>query len=244
MVKKIAPKNVHDICTEWDNVCFRRHEAIEHGKDYSLFHVTIPCILNELKQLAPQRVLDVGCGTGYLTFLASNFAEQCVGIDISAKSIQIATSTYSNAKVSFHPSLISKYSPGILFDTCIANMVFSSDPDWKSSINSIHNLLVPNGNLLVMLPHPIFWAQYWDISNEPWFDYREEIYIEHNFSISFAKSLGQATYIHRPLSTYINEICSSGFSLESLIEPYPREPIPDGYRYDYPRFLFMRFKKN
>lgn len=243
MLKKSNKKSLYHIQSEWDSTCINRQNIIDAGKDFSLLAVTAPCIINEINSHHYTRILDVGCGTGYLTSLLANHAHTCVGIDISETSISIAQKKYGSPGVHFINSSIADYKDNIQFDACVANMVFSCDPDWINSIHAIHKLLSPKGELLVMLPHPCNWPRYWGFENASWFDYNEEIYIEHDFSISLAKSIGTATYIHRPLSQYINSILDANFILEKIIEPYPAKKIPDNYKYDYPRFFFMKFKK-
>ena len=243
MRRKANPKKQSQIESEWDALCSARQDAIDSGKDFSLSAVTAPCIIRELCGQVIPSILDVGCGTGYLTSQLAKHAEKCVGIDISAKSISIAKSRYSESGAKFVRSSIGDYHSVDCFNICVANMVFSSDPDWIQSIQAIFKLLDKNGCLLVMLPHPCFWAKYWGIDTSSWFFYNEEVYIEHDFSLSLAKSLGTATYIHRPLSQYINTICSGGFILEKIEEPYPTKDIPPDYVFDYPRFLFLKFRK-
>ena len=222
MIKKIDPKQISDIRSEWDAIAPTRHEVINKGKDISLLFVTAPCILNAIDQESPNSILDVGCGTGYLTSQLAKKAKTCIGIDISSASIRLAQANYNSTGAQFQNCSISDFNPNFKFDVCVSNMVFSSDPDWCNSVQSIRSLLAENGKLLVMLPHPCFWAKYWGFENDLWFKYNEEIYIEHNFSVSLAKSLGTATYIHRPLSKYLEEICSNGFILEEIREPHNR----------------------
>ena len=94
-----------------------------------------------------------------------------------------------------------------------------------------------------MIPHPCFWPKYWDFEKAPWFDYNREIYIEHDFSISLVKSLGKATFIHRPLEMYISAIADADYYIEGLKEPYPYTAVPGEYIYEYPRFLLIKCKK-
>ena len=243
MLKKTNPKNLSDIQKEWDCLCSNRQEVIESGLDFSLFAVTAPCIIQELGTSKVNSIIDIGCGTGYLTSLLAKHANTCIGIDISAKSIAVARGRYSDSGATFIVSSINDYCTNSPFDICVANMVFSCDPDWVNSIRSIYRLLTQNGKLLVMLPHPCNWSKYWGFENASWFKCNEETFIEHDFSVSLAKSLGTATYIHRPLSLYISRICEEGFSLEKMLEPYPVETLPKDYAFDYPRFLFMKFSK-
>lgn len=244
MIKKIKEKPLSEIGIEWDRMCASRQAVIDSGKDVSLELVTAPCLLQKVQKEKPTSLIDVGCGTGYLTAKLAELVSLCVGIDASGRSIEIAKKKYSKAKAHFYKYRISEYVTDIPFDMCVANMVFSSDPELPCSLQAIHNMLNVKGKLLVVIPHPCFWAKYWNFETEEWFDYGKEIFIEHDFSVSLVKSLGKATYIHRPLQQYINEITSNGFQLKELEELEPVGPLPAGYRYDYPRFLFMEFQKS
>ena len=243
MLKRIEPKSLSIIQNEWDSICGNRQAVIDSGNDISLLAVTAPCIIEELGSDRVESILDVGCGTGYLTSLLATHTSRCVGIDASRNSITVAKSRYEKSGAKFEVSSIGDFKSNLQFDICVANMVFSSDPDWLNSIRAIHTLLCEDGKLLVMLPHPCNWPKYWGFQNSTWFNCNEEVYIEHDFTVSLAKSLGKATYIHRPLSLYISKICSVGFALEKMKEPYPVGELPDKYNYDFPRFLFMKFIK-
>ena len=39
-------------------------------------------------------------------------------------------------------------------------------------------------------------------------------------------------------------IIGGGFNIIKIEEPYPIEKIPDSYNYNYPRFLFIKCKKD
>ncbi len=190
-------------------------------------------------------VLDVGCGTGYLTSVASKYVQVCVGIDLSKESISLARQCYSDSKTSFFVAEISKFSSIERFDVCMANMVFMSDPNWKESLINIYELLNTNGYLYVMITHPCFWPKYAKLENVSGFDYSKELFIENDFSISLEKYMGKSTYIHRPLSQYFAGLLTSGFEICSVEEPFPTEKaqFDNEYEYQYPRFLFIKCKK-
>ena len=242
-MQRIPPKKLHDICAEWDNICTNRQAVIESGKDISLRCVTAPCILKKISELSPRRVLDIGCGTGYIASLIAKQAGACWGIDISENSIAIAKRTYNLGNLHFLNTAVADYYPTFQFDVCVSNLVFTSEPDWISSVKKINSLLTADGYLLIMITHPCFWPMHWGYNNESWYKYDEEIFIEHDFSLSLVKSIGKTTYIHRPLAAYTKGILSSGFDIIEMIEPYPTESTPPNYAYDYPRFLFLCCQK-
>ena len=242
-MKRVFPKKLIEICSEWDIVCEHRQNTIDAGDDISLLSVTAPCIVKHILQAAPKKVLDVGCGTGYLTSLVSQNVNECWGIDASGKSIAIAKKRYASQNTVFVQTTIEDFCSPFPFDACISNMVLTSDPLFRQSLKKMHDVLSLNGHLYIMIPHPCFWPKYWNYQDEPWFNYNEEIFIEHDFSISLVKSMGTTTYIHRSLATYIESILSVGFCIEQIEEPYPVGGVPKGYAYQYPRFLFIKCKK-
>lgn len=231
------------ISNEWDTICESRHKIIEQEKDISLLAVTGPCMLRSIKEETPQKLLDVGCGSGYLTNEASKLVDTCLGIDLSGKSIEIAKKKYDKNNLQFIQCGISDFSLDTQFDACMSNMVFMTDPEWRESVKKIFGLLKPGGVFFITITHPCFWPKYWKYENEPWFDYQSEIFIKHDFSVSLVKSIGQTTHIHRPLEQYIQGLVDVGFRIEKIDEPYPAVETPEGYEYKYPRFLFIKCRK-
>lgn len=243
MVKISKPKDIEIIGKEWDNIAKKREELIDLKKDLSLEYVTKPCILRNLKESNSKRVVDLGCGSGYLTHEISKVVDECWGIDQSIRSISIAKTKYSSSNLHFIASSIKMYEFPKKVDTCVANMVFMGDPQWQDSISHLYGELPFGGRLLFTITHPCFWPKYWNYDNELWFDYCTETYIEADFTISLEKSFGITTHIHRPLSQYINDLITVGFSIEKLEEPRPISEMPKEYENDYPRFLFICCKK-
>lgn len=246
MVKPIRPKKLEDISLEWDEVCHDRHDAITKEQDISLVSVTAPCVIRHVAEAAPGRVLDAGCGTGYLSSLiAKQLMDRgvCYGIDASRKSISIAQKNYLSGNLHFLQTTIQEYCPSALFDMCVSNMALTCDPELETTLNKLYSLLVPGGSLLIVIAHPWFWAQYWGYQDEAWFHYGEEIFMEHDFSITLVKSMGKSTYIHRPLSQYMSALLAAGFVIDEVEEPYPVGATPEHYTYRYPRFLFIRGRK-
>ncbi len=248
MNKFVHNKDLNDIAHEWDTLCQDRARLIIDKNDYSLIGVTSPAIINKLSQYVNsqknKKILDVGCGTGYLSHELSKVFSSVVGIDISAKSIDVANSLYHANNLTFQVSSIQNYKHSERFDFCTANMVFMTDPHMGNSLNTIKSLLGPSGVLVFTITHPCFWPKYWKYEDEDWFQYNKEIFIESDFSTSLSPNIGKTTHIHRSLEKYCSIICESGFTIDSIIEPYPITTPPKNYKYPYPRFLLFSCKKN
>ena len=108
MIKKIKAKPLSEIGMEWDLMCASRQAVIDSGKDISLELVTAPCLLQKVQKELPTSVIDVGCGTGFLTARLAELVSSCVGIDASGRSIEIAKKKYSKAKAHFYKYRISE----------------------------------------------------------------------------------------------------------------------------------------
>ena len=156
-MQKKKNKSLKDVGNEWDLISKERQNAIEQGLDISLLSVTAPWILKHIDKEQPKTVLDVGCGTGYLTSLISQKTNICYGIDISKRSIDIAKSKYGNKNTHFFLSSIKDFHSDLLFDCCVSNMVFMSDPEIEQSLKNIYANLKNDGLLYIMITHPFFW---------------------------------------------------------------------------------------
>lgn len=232
---------------EWDAVADIRHRIIQNGEDISLLDVTEPFILESISNYGEGlSVLDCGCGTGHLTYLiAEKLDKKVYGIDISGKSIKIASQDYGDINnINYEKISIVDFSKrNIDFDMCIANMVLMDIVDIEKNIEAIHNMIKTGGCFFFTITHPCFWPIYWGYFSEPWFRYNSEIFINAPFQIS--KSLiGNTTHVHRPLSKYIELCKKSGFGIVEIKELYPTAShLEIDYKYDYPRFIGFVCKK-
>lgn len=244
MCKLTTEKTLSDICCEWDLICEQRQREIDQGRDISLTAVTGANLIKHIKKDRIKNVIDVGCGTGYLSFQIAAITDACKGIDVSGKSIEIARQRYHRDNLTYEQCAIEKYIPPISYDGCVSNMVLMSDPNWKESLIRIFDLLSPEGRFYCVIAHPWFWPKYKGFDSFSWFNYNSEAYIENTFSISLGSPMGISTFIHRPLESYYHAITHSGFSIDQLEELYPLDSIPPDYRYPYPRFLLFCCKKS
>lgn len=69
------------------------------------------------------RILDVGCGNGFLTWHLSRKAKQVVGIDVSARNIEVARRKYRADNIEYRVADATRDLPGERFDVVVLSSV-------------------------------------------------------------------------------------------------------------------------
>ncbi len=111
------------------------------------------------------KALDFGCGTGYGTAILSEIAASVTGLDISEDAILWAQSTHRDPKLEFVVrSDLGKGLPAGSFDlvTCFEMIEHVDHATQIETVQSIANLLKPDGKLVISTPDPQFTAAYGD----------------------------------------------------------------------------------
>lgn len=130
------------------------------GEDKNYFaRRRIAWLANCLKQLQiqPKLVLDYGCGTGTSTSLFFELigVESVLGVDISAKSLEVAKQTYGSERAQFLQ--LSQYQLNEGIDLAFCNGVFHHIPlaERTAAVHAVYRSLRPGGPFA-------FWE------NNPW----------------------------------------------------------------------------
>jgi SAM-dependent methyltransferase len=210
----------------WDrNVEFRINE-LEPRSDKTYWDLLVPLFKNYIKKI-PQnkKIIDVGCGLGYLTNDVASFVQETIGIDTSFKSIEYAKTKFSSENLKFLNISIVDYQkmyPDVCYDICIANMVFHNIRDLDENIDAISKLLNKNGYLLFSIPHPTQWYNTRKFEKSPSFKYEID---EQDYQVPFKiknheKHPYDITYYHRSLERYAELLEKYHFTIESQKEPY------------------------
>ena len=120
------------------------------GEDKNYFaRGRIAWLADCLRQLQerPQSVMDFGCGTGSASpFLLDLIGVEFVlGVDISAKSLEVAKRTYDSARTQF--LLVSQYQPSERIDLAFCNGVFHHIllAERTAAVNYVYRSLRPGG---------------------------------------------------------------------------------------------------
>ncbi|MFD1018340.1 class I SAM-dependent methyltransferase [Thalassobacillus hwangdonensis] len=202
----------------WDSNSHAWTESIRKEKIESRNKVTNPAIFHEVLAHSPQRVLDIGCGEGWLARKLAQEGIQVVGIDGSKTLIEEAskagggtfkTLTYE-AFATDPAQLESK------FDVVLCNFSLLSE-DIQPVLKAAREVLAENGTVIIQTLHPITVIQ-----NEP---YENGWKIE-NFDGMGERYVSSMPWYYRTLGSWINEFNYAGLNIVDCKEPINEVGVP------------------
>jgi len=112
-------------------------------------------ILNQLKNKEPLNILNVGCGSGELSFLLAENGHQVSGIDPSPEYIALAEKNKSKSfkeRCSFQVSSLENFFGEKLYDCVIAADVLEHIKDDWGAIVKLSQLVKPGGLIILTVP--------------------------------------------------------------------------------------------
>ena len=235
----------------WDQLALHRHAYLKEGKDKTFKDLLLPKIkeiLREASDINNLEVLDVGCGTGFLTEIISHQVKKVVGIDSSQQSIDVAKKHVSdNENIQVECVSIEDFAPkhSNEFNFAIAHMTLQTIENLDEAILGISTVLKSHGKFLFSIPHPCFWASIKsEIGNN---NYKYHIQSAHENTFYFSEDLQiSVPYFHRSLEAYSLALKRNGFSIMQIYEPFPTDELMKKYDRPWfsPGFLFMLCRKD
>jgi ubiquinone/menaquinone biosynthesis C-methylase UbiE len=169
------------------------------------------------------RVLDAGCGTGYLSIKLAERGALVTGIDFSERMIAIARATDPTAdfRVDSCSELTSIDDPD--FDMVVANYVLMDTPHLQGTMEAFDRVLKPGGIAVLVFSHPCFPAGSATVSrnrdavtyvwDSPYFQRQKHV------DPPWAHFTSEFIWFHRPLSDYWKAFISAGFAALNFEEP-------------------------
>jgi SAM-dependent methyltransferase len=184
------------------------------------------------------RVLDVGCGLGFLTHALAKAGYEVVGIDQSGtiewaqrrvpqladRFIQMDVEAFSREVVTeqeFQDALYDDRSPAGIprFMAAVANMALHTDPQPMAFFEAVKRCLYPFGSFVITIPHPAFYLQSKTDFDEP-FEYTTPAAYQRPLRIHDQSAHQHATpFHHHPVSHYMNLLLQTGFMVTHVYEP-------------------------
>ncbi|HEY7351062.1 MAG TPA: class I SAM-dependent methyltransferase [Ktedonobacterales bacterium] len=190
-------------------------ETFGEEGDFARQHLLNPVIFALLGDVTDKRILDAGCGQGYLCRLLAQKGASVTGIEPAEGLYRYALQreeaerrgvTYVQADLSTCTDLENS------FDVVIANMVLMDIADYKAAIRNCIHALKGGGDFIFSLLHPCF--------EEPGAEWLRKGYVEvREYLHEYVRPQTFGYLFHRPLSSYINLVIQEGCVLRQMVEP-------------------------
>ena len=199
----------------WDRNAAAWTDAVREGKIASRRAGTDAAIVKAVLRERPRRVIDVGCGEGWLARVLSSNGCEVVGIDASAALIEAARAGGGGRfETVAHEGIAARAAAlGAPFDIAVCNFSLL-EADLEPVLAGARAVLGAHGKLIVQTVHP--WiangdAQYVD-------GWRTETFAA--FGGSFVEPM---PWYFRTLASWVDAIAAGGFAIERCEEPVDAE---------------------
>ncbi|WZY00003.1 class I SAM-dependent methyltransferase [Bacillus sp. FSL W7-1360] len=225
-------------------------EQGDKGREW-LLNPTILFLIGDVKG---KRVLDAGCGEGYLSRIFCKNGAEVTAVDYSTNMIEIA-------KERTPETLVINYRQGNCedlsflraesFDCIVSNMVIQDLADDEKAFQEMYRLLVAGGTFVFSILHPCFatpeygWERGEDGEILHW--KVDKYFYEGAYEQDFGEKENML-FFHRTLTSYMSRLIGTGFVLEGLIEPKPSKEMIEAHpsavsKLRRPNYIVFKLKK-
>jgi 2-polyprenyl-3-methyl-5-hydroxy-6-metoxy-1,4-benzoquinol methylase len=134
-------------------------ESMEPDGDFAKRHLLNPVLLRMLGDLRGRRVLDAGCGHGYLSRMLASHGARVTAVEPGQSLFAYAAEKetqrqqgirYLQADLCQLPDL------GSPFHAVVASMVLMAIPAWAAAMKACTDALAPDGVFVFSVTHPCF----------------------------------------------------------------------------------------
>ena len=210
----------------------------KQGEQGDRWHRTLidPALLKVMGKCRGKEVLDLGCGSGYLSRRLARSGAKVTAVDATSRMIKNARAhdpgnlleiRYIHADASKLDRVSSSS-----FDLVFANMSLMDIEDAGGAIGEVSRVLRRGGRFVASLSHPCFdtmsnsnWVAERSVYR-PYAVYRKVRAYREPFAEKVPWNLGEGRRAytrghHRPLSWYARTLSSHGLAITALEEPEP-----------------------
>lgn len=211
-------RNLEDaLLDSWQHNAQAWIDAVRSGSIESRRQVTDQAILLAILGRQPERVLDLGCGEGWLLRALGDRGVEAVGVDGDQALVDAARAAGS-AEVhlaSYAQLAAGQACVGEDYDLICANFALLQQ-DIIPLLTAMNALLVPGGALVIQTLHP------WGVADGDYQDgWREESFA------GFAGDWQVMPWYFRTLASWLNALDMAGLRLVGLQEPqHPQSALP------------------
>ncbi len=172
--------------------------------------VTNIAVVNEILRKKPKFVLDLGCGEGWLSDPIVEAKIRYLGIDGSAKLVEIASHRQTHFEHVSYAKVIAGWRPPLAPDMAVFNFSLLEE-DIKPLLQSVASLLKFDGFILIQTLHPLNLPVYQNGWNEE--DFK-------SMTVPFE---GKMPWYGRTKESWLSLFTDCGLEIDEMIEPAMNE---------------------
>jgi 2-polyprenyl-3-methyl-5-hydroxy-6-metoxy-1,4-benzoquinol methylase len=205
----------------WNRVADDWHIQIGSAGDSNRILNSDPVLWQFAGDVAGLKVLDAGCGTGYLSKQLSDRGAVVTGVDISERMIDIARAQHWNIDFRVDSCSGLRTIGDAEFDLVIANYLLMDTPDLEGTMHTLSRILRTHARAVLVFSHPCFPQGRATVSTDsaetnyhwafPYFERRRCV------DPPWAHFTQDFIWFHRPLSDYWKAFKGAGFACCFLI---------------------------
>lgn len=202
---------------EWQKNANFWIKIIRENLDPFRLKVTNRAILESLKDKKNLRILDIGCGEGYLCRILAKKGHRIFGIDFCPELIKAAKDLEKRRPLGIGYSIgdfrKTKF-PSLYFDAIISHHTINEIENPEEAFKEFSRILKKDGRLILLFLHPCF-------EIDPKIYFQKAKIKKSYYLVSGIKSPSPYFYLHLPLSEWIELLTRYGFLIKKIKEPHP-----------------------
>jgi len=198
-----------DYATEYAALVASREAGGPEADPYGI----LPQLLALLGDLTNQRVLDAGCGEGYLSRILAARGARVTGIDLSPRLVELARRRDSEGDVTYRVADLSAPLPeyALHFDAVASYMVLNDVEDHRGFAATVAAVLKPGGRAVLAFNNPYAYV------------IRKRLgaaYFQSGTShpCGLARAGVGVSFYHRTLGEYVDAFIGAGLQLTTLLD--------------------------
>jgi ubiquinone/menaquinone biosynthesis C-methylase UbiE len=220
-----------EIRANWNTNADRWDAGYDEDGDPNRRYQSDEPMLALLGDVTRQRVLDVGCGNGYLCRKLARQGATMTGVDLADRFLEIARERELQEPlgITYHRASVSEmgFLPDSHFHKAVSNYVLMDVRDYEGALRQVYRVLQPGGCFVVVISHPCFscgpggWVMPALDSprREDRLAFRVDAYFRRGPLFTQWGEFDPVMGHHRPLRDYWQAFTEVGFTIDGFEEP-------------------------